>query len=165
MNIAYLLLGSNEGDRVQNLEDAIMLTARFADIKQKSPIYVTAPWGLPDQPDFLNQAIEIATDLTPMELLTHTSGVETELGRQRTIKWGQRTLDIDILFYNDLVLDNKQLTIPHPAIQDRRFALMPLNDIAASLSHPIFKKNIAELLETCLDTLEVKPYISDKQAE
>lgn len=165
MNIVYLLLGSNEGNRTQNLEDAIKRIGAFAEITNLSPIYETAPWGLPDQPNFLNQAIEASTGLTPTELLAETNKIEAELGRQRTVKWGQRTLDIDILFYGNLSIDNKQLTIPHPAIQERRFALVPLNDIATGLTHPILKKSISDLLNICPDPLEVNKFEPEKTAE
>lgn len=123
------------------------------NIIAKSSLYETAAWGLEEQPDFLNMAICIETALSPQELLVAIQQVELNLGRQRTLKWGQRTLDIDILFYNRDVINDPQLTIPHPLLQERRFALTPLADIAPAFIHPILNKTIAQLLEDCTDPL------------
>ena len=153
---AYLLLGSNEGDRQQWLEQAIeLIAASCGSIVQASSIYTTAPWGIEEQPDFLNMAIAIDTTLPSTDLLKQINEIEQKLGRQRILKWGQRTLDIDILFYGDSIIDLPELKVPHPYIQDRRFALVPLNEIAAELIHPVFNKTIAQLLADCPDTLEV----------
>ena len=155
MNTAYLLTGSNEGDRVAWLQQAMeMIQADCGKIIQQSAIYQTAAWGIEDQPDFLNMALCIETDLPPVELLQAINKIESALGRQRTLKWGQRTLDIDILFYNNDIINLPQLIIPHPHIEKRRFALVPLNEIVPHLLHPISHKTITQLLDECEDTLE-----------
>jgi 2-amino-4-hydroxy-6-hydroxymethyldihydropteridine diphosphokinase len=158
MNTAYLLLGSNEGDRLQHLSRALKLIDQKAGtlIKQ-SAIYVTVAWGNTDQPDFLNQVICITTDLSPQQLLKSLLAIEREIGRTRTgTKWMQRIIDLDILFYNDLAMATEELTIPHPFLQDRKFVLVPLLEIAAAYVHPVLQKNIAALTEACTDNLEVK---------
>lgn len=154
MNTSYLLLGSNEGNRLDWFEKAMLqIQQTVGKVVSKSSLYETAAWGLEDQPDFLNMAISIETALSPQELLVAIQQVELNLGRQRTLKWGQRTLDIDILFYNRDVINDPQLTIPHPLLQERRFALTPLADIAPAFIHPILNKTIAQLLEDCTDPL------------
>ncbi|MCD6010591.1 MAG: 2-amino-4-hydroxy-6-hydroxymethyldihydropteridine pyrophosphokinae [Flavipsychrobacter sp.] len=156
MNNAYLLLGSNQGDRTGWLQQAMnMLAEKCGTIAQKSSVYETAAWGITDQPAFLNMVIHLQTVLSPTELLTQIQQIETTLGRQRDIKWGQRTLDIDILLYNDAVVDLPELVIPHPYMQERRFTLAPLAEIAPHYMHPKLNKTITELLAACPDTLEV----------
>lgn len=155
MNTAYLLLGSNEGDRVAWLQQAMEMTqAGCGNIIRQSAMYQTAAWGIEDQPDFLNMALCIETELHPVELLQAINKIESALGRQRTLKWGQRTLDIDILFYNNDIIKLPELTVPHPHIEKRRFALIPLNEIAPELLHPVSHKTITQLLDECEDTLE-----------
>lgn len=156
MNKAYLLLGSNEGDRLQWLSKGVDLIRNSSTVTEVSAIYSTAAWGIEDQPDFLNIAIAISTPLAPLELLQEVLSIEQTLGRQRTIKWGQRILDIDILFYNDDVIKEPNLSVPHPFIQYRRFALAPMNDIAPQLIHPILNKSIQQLLQDCEDKLEAQ---------
>ena len=158
MNTVYLLLGSNEGERLQWLYDALAQLDQFGLFADLSPVYETAAWGLEDQPPFLNVALCLQTKLSAEELLKAIQAIELNLGRQRELKWGQRTLDIDILFYNDVVMDAEELKIPHPHLQDRRFALTPLNDIAPDLMHPVLKQTIATLLEVCPDQLAAVPY-------
>lgn len=158
MNTAYILLGSNEGDRLQHLSNALELIEQQAGtlIKQ-SDIYVTLAWGYREQPDFLNQVICIETQLSPQQLLKQLLDIEKTLGRIRSgTKWLQRIIDLDILFYNDLILKEELLCIPHPFLQERKFVLIPLEEIAAKLVHPVFKKNITTLIAECNDTLEVK---------
>ncbi len=157
MNIAYLLLGSNEDDRHTWLQlgtDAIIRTC--GTILKKSAVYETAAWGLEDQPDFLNQVLCIQTPLKPDHLLAAIQKTEKQLGRQRTVKWGQRTLDIDILFFNDLVWNEPHLKIPHPYLAERRFTLAPLVEIAPSLEHPVLNKSLSTLLLECQDPLIVR---------
>lgn len=158
-NTVYLLLGSNEGNRLEWFEKATLLLqdARCRIISQ-SAIYETAAWGLEDQPDFLNMALCVETTLNPQGLLALTQNIEALLGRQRTVRWGQRTLDIDILLFNQDIIDTPQLKVPHPQLQNRRFALIPLADIAPAYIHPVFNKSIATLLQECPDNLEVRNY-------
>lgn len=156
MNKAYLLLGSNEGDRLLWLSKGVSLLKNRSTLLATSAIYSTAAWGVEDQPDFLNMAICIETTLTPQQLLEDILNIEKQLGRQRTVKWGQRILDIDILFYNDDIVDEPTLSIPHPFIQYRRFALVPMNDIAPDLLHPKLNKTITQLLVDCEDKLQAE---------
>ncbi|MGN6567798.1 MAG: 2-amino-4-hydroxy-6-hydroxymethyldihydropteridine diphosphokinase [Flavipsychrobacter sp.] len=157
MNVVYLLLGSNEGDRFDWLEKGKAMIRESGNvIVSVSAIYETAAWGLEEQPDFLNQVIRINTTFNPTDLLKNIQQVENILGRQRTVKWGQRTLDIDILLYNDEVVDLPELHIPHPFLAKRRFTLAPLAEIAPDIIHPIDKKTMLELLNDCPDSLPVK---------
>jgi 2-amino-4-hydroxy-6-hydroxymethyldihydropteridine diphosphokinase len=156
MKRAYLLLGSNEGDREQWLRDAIIqVVTTCGTVIRMSSIYSTAAWGLEDQPDFLNMTLAIDTNLSPTGLLAAIQQIEKNLGRQRDVKWGQRTLDVDILFYGDEVIALPDLKVPHPSLQERRFALEPLCEIAPTLVHPLLKKNISQLLDECRDPLGV----------
>lgn len=157
MNKVYLSLGSNEGSRLQWLQKAIMLIGeRCGNIKKLSPIYETAAWGMTEQPDFLNMTLEVATTENPEELLTIVHTIESDLGRQREVKWGQRTLDIDILLFNNEIIRLPDLVIPHPYLQDRLFVLKPLSEIAPDYIHPVFHKSIAALLDDCSDNLSIK---------
>lgn len=156
----YLLLGSNLGDRENNLSVAREHIAEKIDsILQSSAIYETAAWGKEDQPNFLNQVIALKTGLDPYVLLTTLLQIENGMGRERKVKWGERIIDLDILFYGDEVISNDQLTIPHPGIPSRKFTLLPLQEIAPDLIHPQLNKSITELLTSCPDPLEVKLYI------
>jgi len=157
VNKVYLLLGSNQGDSEHWMACAKkQIAASCGDIVRESSIYQTAAWGNTDQPDFLNQVVVIRTAMQPLELLSATQEIETALGRQRAIKWGPRTLDIDILFYNDIQANFPGLILPHPAIQDRRFTLVPLCEIDPDFMHPVLHKTMKILLELCPDDLEVK---------
>jgi len=157
MNAVYLLLGSNEGDRRRWLQLARTAMAEKAGrIVHASAIYETAAWGVTDQPDFLNQAICIYTALDPQSLLQAVQETEMTLGRQRTVKWGQRTLDIDILFFGDRVIDLPALKVPHPYLAERRFALQPLAEIAPELIHPVLQLSVAQLLAACPDPLAAR---------
>ena len=156
MSKAYLMIGGNLGDRKENLQQAIILIRKSCGPLIKiSSLYETAAWGLVDQPSFLNQALEISTSLSAIELLSSILSIEKDMGRTRTEKLGPRLIDIDILFFNDEVHDLPHLKIPHPELQNRRFVLTPLAEIAPQLQHPVLKKNIAQLLEECPDNLEV----------
>ncbi len=155
----YLLLGGNLNDRENNISLALnYLKKEIGNIIQKSLIYETKAWGLQQQPDFLNLAVEIQTDLEPLELLNKTQEIENKLGRRREEKWGARTMDIDILFYDDIIIKTDKLTIPHPLIAQRMFVLKPLNEIATNLQHPILHQSINQLLINCLDKLTVNQY-------
>lgn len=157
MNIVYLSLGSNIGDRISNFRTALsLLSTNCGNIVTKSKVYETSAWGITDQPNFLNMAIKIETAFEPIELLKKTTEIETQLGRQREVKWGNRTLDIDILFYNDMLLNSSDLVIPHNHLHERLFTLIPLAEISPALIHPVFICTISELLNKCTDKLEVK---------
>jgi 2-amino-4-hydroxy-6-hydroxymethyldihydropteridine diphosphokinase len=159
VNSIILLLGSNEGDRCGYLASAKkQLNSRCGNIVKESAIYETAAWGKTDQSAFLNQAIVLETELDPFELLRSTRSIELDCGRERTVRWGSRTLDIDILFFNDEIIQTAELQVPHPGIPDRRFALVPLNDIACNKIHPVLQRSMEELLKVCPDHLEVCEY-------
>jgi 2-amino-4-hydroxy-6-hydroxymethyldihydropteridine diphosphokinase len=158
----YLLLGGNLGDRKQNLEDALRLIEENAGkILSLSRIYETEPWGFSDQPAFYNQAVLIETHLKPEILLNNILEIEKQLGRIRYVKWHERLIDIDIVFYEDEIIDLPGLKIPHPHLQERKFALAPLTDIAADFAHPVLNKTVKRLMEECDDELDVKVVIGD----
>ena len=157
----FLSLGSNEGDRTLWFEKAIaLISARCGTIVGRSAIYETAAWGITTQPDFLNMVVHMQTDLSPRDLLTTILEIETTLGRHRTIKWGPRIIDIDILLYNDVILDTPELVIPHPFLHERRFTLAPLAELAPNYMHPTLHKTISRLLAECPDKLEVHKYMA-----
>ena len=148
----FLLLGSNLGDRLQILKSAEMLIEeRIGKIQSASSIYETAPWGVLDQPAFLNQILIVSTGLLPEEVLRMVLEIEHELGRVRYERWGARVIDIDMLYYQDLVLDSARLTLPHPRLHERRFTLVPLNEIAPDFIHPLLHKTSSQLLSECSD--------------
>jgi len=156
MNKAYLLIGGNVGNRQQNLQQAVAaINNSCGRVLQQSAVYETAAWGKTDQQAFLNQALLIQTDLTPHQLLEHALEAEALLGRVRKEKYGPRLIDIDILFFNNDIIRETALIIPHPEVQNRRFALTPLAEIAPKLQHPVLHKTISQLLDECPDMLEV----------
>ncbi|MDB5232094.1 MAG: folK [Chitinophagaceae bacterium] len=156
MNSAYLLIGGNIGNRLDNLVKAgDLIEAVCGSILQQSSVYETAAWGNTNQPSFFNQALHIHSFHSPEELIARTLNIELEMGRERNEMMGPRTIDIDILFYNQIVLETKLITIPHPRLHLRNFVLIPLNEIAAGYVHPVFKKTIQELLNECPDPLDV----------
>lgn len=147
MATVYLLLGSNLGDRANNIENALEELNKIGIIiLKKSSLYETKPWGYTEQPDFLNLAIECSTNLTPFDLLREIKKLEIKLGRENTIKYGPRIIDIDIILYDNLILKSDTLTIPHPLMHKREFVLKPLCEIAPYLIHPEFKVSLKELL-------------------
>jgi 2-amino-4-hydroxy-6-hydroxymethyldihydropteridine diphosphokinase len=152
----FILLGTNLGDRLENLANARLSIERFpSKIIRASGIYETAAWGNTEQENFYNQVIEIQSKLRPIQLLNKIHETESNLGRIRKEKWGPRSIDIDILFYGDDVVSESSLIIPHPGIPSRRFTLIPLNEIAPKFIHPVLKKKIGTLLQECSDHLEV----------
>jgi 2-amino-4-hydroxy-6-hydroxymethyldihydropteridine diphosphokinase len=159
MHTAYLLIGGNLGNRQQNLQEAQQFINQQAGyIIATSSIYETAAWGFEEQPSFLNQVIVINTSLQPNQLMKTLLTIEKEMGRERNVKFGPRIIDIDILLIDELVIHNNLLSVPHPALPNRRFALVPLNEVAASIIHPVEKKSIAQLLEDCPDELYVQKF-------
>ena len=157
MSAAYLLIGGNLGNRKVNLSKATeMIREQCGTVIKSSSLYETAAWGMAEQPSFLNQALEILTSLNAKQLMRKILKIESMMGRLREEKFGPRTIDIDILFYENEIHDLHFLKIPHPELQNRRFVLAPLAEINPELQHPILKKTIAELLEDCPDNLEVK---------
>lgn len=148
----YLLLGANLGDREQTFGNARQDITRYVGaISKQSGLYETAAWGVTDQPTYLNQVLAVDTYLTPADVLVQTQATEQRLGRVRAEKWGSRVIDIDLLFYDDLILTIPSLTLPHPLLHERRFTLAPLAEIAPDLVHPVFQQTIGGLLRTCLD--------------
>lgn len=157
--LAYLLLGSNLGDRAALLAAARQhLTESAGAVVAESGLYETAAWGRENQPAFLNQALAIRTWLRPEELLNACLAVEQLAGRERVEHWGSRTLDVDILLHADEMIDQPGLTVPHPRLAERRFALVPLAEIAGSIRHPALGISIAELLAQCPDPLLVRKW-------
>ena len=155
----YLLLGTNLGNRESNLARAKSLAAKAnIEILRESAIYETAAWGIEDQPGFLNQIVAVATTLKPELLLEKLLSIEQEMGRIRERKWGQRLIDLDILYYHNRVIETKDLQVPHPGIPNRRFTLVPLVELAAEEWHPVLQKSQSELLEICPDKLPVKRF-------
>lgn len=148
-HIVYLALGSNLGDRLANLKQAIAALTPQLDVKAKSQVYETLPWGYEDQPKFLNQVVKAKTYLEPEPLLKHLKRLEVALGRQESFPNGPRLIDIDILFYDELILYSPSLVIPHPRLHERAFVLLPLMDLDPELIHPINKKSIREMLADC----------------
>jgi 2-amino-4-hydroxy-6-hydroxymethyldihydropteridine diphosphokinase len=160
MNKAYLLTGGNMGDPEINLGRAREAIAKeCGHIMAASSLYRTAAWGKTDQPAFLNQALMIETKYDPQTLLKKLLAIEKKNGRVREEKYGPRTLDIDILLYADRIINESSLSIPHPELQNRRFALVPLAEIASSIIHPVFNKTIQQLLEECSDTSTVQKFV------
>lgn len=158
MNGIYLLLGTNLGDRSSNLQMALDLLKRNGcRIVQASMVYGSEPWGISDQPAFLNQVVQTETEHSPEELLALLLKTEKEMGRIRRVKWGERLIDLDILYYNDLICQSKTLEVPHPEIGNRRFTLVPLVELAPDEKHPVSGLSQSQLLSDCPDPLKVWP--------
>jgi len=155
----YLLLGSNLGDSLAMLRRATgLIEESIGKVIASSSIYSTKAWGIEDQPDFLNQIIEIESSKDPRELLIKVNEIEEHLGRIRHIKWHSRIIDIDILYYGDLVMKTRNLVIPHPENENRRFVLVPMLEIAPEFEHPELLITQRQMLDKCEDFLEVKKF-------
>ena len=149
MSIVYISIGANLGDRKASCLSSIeILKKKGIVIRKISSLYETEPWGVENQPKFLNMAIEIETGLTPENLLVLLKNIEKEIGREQTHKWGPRTIDLDILLYNDLIMYGENLKIPHPYMHERDFVLRPLLEIAPDIKHPVLQVTVRELLQT-----------------
>lgn len=148
-HIVYLALGSNLGNRLSNLKEATAALPPQMEVKAKSAVYETPPWGYEDQPKFLNQVLKATTYLDPEPLLKHLKRLEVTLGRKETFQNGPRLIDMDILFYDDLILNTRLLVIPHPRLQERGFVLLPLMDLDPDLVHPVSKKSVREMMTAC----------------
>ncbi|MFL7837777.1 MAG: 2-amino-4-hydroxy-6-hydroxymethyldihydropteridine diphosphokinase [Candidatus Promineifilaceae bacterium] len=153
----YLGLGTNLGRREENIDNSIIGLANVVEITAVSPLYETAPWGVTDQPDFLNNCVAGKTTLAPLALLRFVKKLEEDLGRTPTRRWGPRLIDIDILIYEELNVRSAVLNVPHKGIEERATVLVPLADIAPDLVHPLLGKTIAELLAK-INTTGVRPY-------
>lgn len=158
MNTSWLLLGGNLGNRLLKLEEARQQLSFISKIKEVSSIYETAPWGVEDQPLFLNQVLIIETNLQPYELLAEINQIEASLGRERFERWNARTIDIDILFYDNLIMNESKLTLPHPQLHHRKFTLVPCCELDSTFVHPVFNKTLENLLSSCKDELVVYQY-------
>jgi len=153
----YISLGSNLGDRLQFLKQALeQIGIQLGKVVKASKVYEAAAWGHTKQPNFYNQVIEIETALNPAQLLQGCLDIEKSLGRERSILWGERTIDLDILLYDGRSVQLENLSIPHPYMHLRNFVLVPLCEIAPDLIHPILELTVSQLLERCSDKLEIK---------
>jgi 2-amino-4-hydroxy-6-hydroxymethyldihydropteridine diphosphokinase len=166
MKTIYLSLGSNVGDREQNIARAIEgLASCGVSVTRRSSLYATEPVDLPVQSWFLNCVVEAETDLMPRQLLHALQELELSLGRRRLVRRGPRVIDIDILLYGASVVRSPELEIPHPRMADRRFVLVPMRELAPALHHPVLKKTFAELLADTRDRSQVRRWHADRHAE
>jgi 2-amino-4-hydroxy-6-hydroxymethyldihydropteridine diphosphokinase len=153
----FLLLGSNLGDRQTYLQQAVaQIKTEIGPVVRESSVYETQSWGKTDEPDYLNQVIEVQTDMPAIEILHKILHIELVMGRKRDVKWGSRTIDIDILFYGSQIINQEGLTVPHPELHNRMFTLAPLAEIAPDLVHPVLKENITGLKSKLKSHLHVK---------
>lgn len=158
-NIVYLSLGSNIGDRKSNLETAISRIAEFAKVTRQSSIYESEPVDYKEQPDFLNTILSIKTSLSPAELIVKLQEIEHLMGRKKDIPKGPRNIDIDIIFYNNEIIEEKNLKIPHPRFSRRNFVLTPMAEIDPTYTDPLSHKTIEELKETLIKPARVNIWI------
>ncbi len=156
MNTTYLLLGSNIGDSKTNLiQAAHFIATEIGEIEKSSSIYSTKAWGNTDQADFLNQILIVNTKVDAFDMMDRILGIEKKMGRIRSVKNAPRVIDIDILFYNNEIINTKDLIIPHPLMQERKFVLIPLNEVSPHFIHPVLNKNTGQILSSCKDELTV----------
>ncbi|SDH51074.1 2-amino-4-hydroxy-6-hydroxymethyldihydropteridine diphosphokinase [Chitinophaga filiformis] len=159
MNKAILLIGGNLGDRTGNLQQAVeQIDKQVGKVEKISALYETAAWGHVEQPDYLNQALLVSTGMDARTLLQTVLAIEHHIGRIRRQKWGARVIDIDIIFYNDAIINEPDLKIPHPQMQFRQFVLVPLTEIIPDWQHPVLHQPVSTLLENCTDTLPAIKY-------
>jgi 2-amino-4-hydroxy-6-hydroxymethyldihydropteridine diphosphokinase len=155
----FLLLGTNLGDRKKNLATAcVAVEDSIGTIVNRSAVYETEPWGKREQPEFLNQALRVETDLSAPLLLEKVLAIEKKMGRTREERWGERTMDIDILLYGDEVIDTAELVVPHARMAERRFVLVPLAEVGGEVMHPVLKIRVSEMLARCGDELKVSRF-------
>lgn len=152
-NITYIGIGSNQGNKYENCVLAIesICSHKKNKLLKQSSLYLTEPWGYKEQDDFINAVIKIETSLSPLNLLSILQSVEKKLGKKKNGKWGPRTIDLDILFYNNQTLESPQLTIPHPLLHQRGFVLIPLKEIDHHLIHPLFNQTVSQLVDRLND--------------
>lgn len=151
MAISYIGLGSNIGNRESNCFQAIdLIKSNLGTVEARSSLYETKPWGIMEQPAFINMAIKLETSLEPLALLKELKKIEHIVGREKTFRWGPRVIDLDILFYDDLIIRTSELVIPHLDVPVRLFVLKPMVEIAPDLIHPQFKKTIQELYKEAI---------------
>ena len=154
-HIVYLALGSNMGNRLSNLKAAVLNLTPQMTVKQKSSVYETPPWGFTEQDAFLNQVVKVTTYLEPEPLLRHLKRMETALGRVPNFQNGPRVIDIDILFFDKMIINTPPLVVPHPRLHERAFVLVPLAEIEPDFMHPILQRPINKILED-VDRSEIK---------
>ena len=148
LHTAYIALGSNLGDKEKNLRRALeLLEEHGVEVVKVSSFICTEPYGVTDQPQFLNAVCQVRTSLEPLALLHTLLGIEQEMGRVRLRHWGERNIDLDLLLYEDVIMDTPELKLPHPDMQNRDFVLLPLAEIASEFIHPVLHKSIDELKE------------------
>ncbi len=162
MHQTVLLIGGNLGEREQLIHLTHLLLSDIGEITCKSDLYETQAWGGASEGNFLNQALVLKTDKPPSELLQATQGIEHRLGRTREVHWGNRTMDIDIIYIDDLVYQDEKLTVPHPLMAERNFVLVPLTEILPDFVHPILHLTHRTLLSRCTDTSKVERYVPKK---
>ncbi len=162
MSTVFLALGTNLDDRMAHLRAALDALPPDVQIMKRSPVYETPAWGYEDQGPFLNMVIEGRTELEPEALLARLKQLETELGRTPSFHWGPRIIDIDILFYDQLILKAANLTIPHPRLHERAFVLVPLADVAPEWKHPVLGKTVRQLLSE-VDTSGIQRFQDQSQ--